>query len=108
MIGIGRREGDDERFRTHAHDSIAEFSRSGLDDDTWKTLEPNLEFLRGDLDDPKLFEELAERLARHEARERSEAAGLLSRGLPGVLRTDREVARCGRAWRRAPSGRPDS
>ena len=67
VIGIGRREGDDERFRTHAHDSIAEFSRSGLDDDTWKTLEPNLEFLRGDLDDPKLFEELAERLARHEA-----------------------------------------
>jgi len=67
VIGIGRREGDNERFRTHAHDSIAEFSRSGLDDDTWKTLEPNLEFLRGDLDDPKLFEELAERLARHEA-----------------------------------------
>ena len=106
VIGIGRREGDDERFRTHAHDSIAEFSRSGLDDDTWKTLEPNLEFLRGDLDDPKLFEELAERLARHEARERSEAEGLLPGGLPGVLWTDREVARRGRPWRRGRAADP--
>jgi len=38
--------------------------------------------------------------------ERSEAAGLLSRGLPGVLRTDREVARCGRPWRRGRAANP--
>jgi glucose-6-phosphate 1-dehydrogenase len=67
VIGIGRRDEDDERFRRHVHDSIDEFSRTGLDDDTWRTLEPSIEFLRGNNDDPKLFEKLAERLARHDA-----------------------------------------
>jgi glucose-6-phosphate 1-dehydrogenase len=62
VVGIGRRESGDEEFRAHAHDSIASYSRTGIDDDTWKTLEPKLEFLRGDIDDPKLFQSLAERL----------------------------------------------
>jgi glucose-6-phosphate 1-dehydrogenase len=68
VIGIGRRASDHNRFRRHAHDSIGTHSRTGLQDDTWKTLESKLEFLRGDFDDPKLFKELAERLARHDSR----------------------------------------
>jgi glucose-6-phosphate 1-dehydrogenase len=67
VIGIGRREGDDERFRNHARQSIEAHSRTGLEDGTWKTLEPRLEFARGNFDDPKLFEELAERLAKHDS-----------------------------------------
>ena len=62
IIGIGRRDAGDEQFRAHAHDSIATFSRTGLDDDTWRTLEPKLEFIRGDLDDPALYRTLARRL----------------------------------------------
>jgi len=63
VIGIGRRAGDHKRFRRHARDSIEEFSRTGLDDDTWKTLEPKLQFLQGNFDDPELYAELAGRLA---------------------------------------------
>jgi glucose-6-phosphate 1-dehydrogenase len=66
VIGIGRREGDNERFRAHARDSIAAYSRTGIDDDTWQTLEPRLEFLRGNIDDPELFQSLAERLDSHD------------------------------------------
>ena len=63
VIGIGRRASDQEAFRAHARDSISSYSRTGIDDDTWQSLEPRVRFLQGDLDDPKLFEALAERLA---------------------------------------------
>ena len=67
VIGIGRRADDHEGFRAHARDSIAAHSRTGLDDETWRTLESKLEFLQGNFDDPKLFESLAERLKRHDS-----------------------------------------
>jgi len=66
-IGIGRRESGDEAFRAHARDAISSHSRTGIEGDTWQSLEPRLEFLRGDLDDPKLYESLAERLATVDA-----------------------------------------
>jgi glucose-6-phosphate 1-dehydrogenase len=62
-IGIGRRESGDEAFRAHARDAISNHSRTGIDGDTWQSVEPRLEFLRGDLDDPKLYESLAQRIA---------------------------------------------
>ncbi len=64
VIGIGRRSSDEKRFRRHVRDSIETYSRTGLDDDTWKTLEAKLQFVQGSFDDPKLFKELAGRLAR--------------------------------------------
>jgi len=67
VIGIGRRDDDDERFRAHAHDSIGTYSRTGLDDDTWRTVEPKLEYLQGNIDDPQLFQALAERLNRDDS-----------------------------------------
>src|SRR5215208_1918923 len=66
-IGIGRRQSGDEAFRAHARDAISSHSRTGIDGDTWQSLEPRLEFLRGDLDDPKLYESLAERIAKLDA-----------------------------------------
>ncbi|HEX3263035.1 MAG TPA: glucose-6-phosphate dehydrogenase [Solirubrobacterales bacterium] len=67
VIGIGRSESGDEAFRAHARDAISSYSRTGIDDDTWQSLEPRLEFLRGNLDDPKLYESLAERIAKIDA-----------------------------------------
>jgi glucose-6-phosphate 1-dehydrogenase len=67
VIGIGRRDSGDEGFRAHARESIAAHSRTGIDEDTWESLEPKLEFLRGDLDDPKLFRSLAERLQERDS-----------------------------------------
>jgi glucose-6-phosphate 1-dehydrogenase len=66
VIGIGRREGDREAFRRRAREAVAEHSRTGIEDDAWSALEPKLDFLRGDLDDPKLFDSLRDLLADKE------------------------------------------
>jgi glucose-6-phosphate 1-dehydrogenase len=63
VVGIGRSERGDDGFRAHAHDAIASHSRTGIDDDTWQSVAPRLQFLRGDLGDPKLYESLSERIA---------------------------------------------
>jgi glucose-6-phosphate 1-dehydrogenase len=62
VIGIGRRASDHEAFRRQAHDSIAAYSRTGIEEDAWRALEPRLEFLQGDFDDPNLFESLEKRI----------------------------------------------
>jgi glucose-6-phosphate 1-dehydrogenase len=69
VIGIGRRADDDERFRAHARESIATYSRTDLDDDAWRTLEPKLEFVQGNIDDPQLYQTLAERLDGDDSRD---------------------------------------
>ncbi len=67
VIGVGRRESDDDSFRRHAHDSIAEHSRTGIEEDAWRSLAPRFEFLRGDLEDAKLYERVQERLQELDA-----------------------------------------
>ena len=62
VIGIGRRAGDSEAFRHHAREAIASYSRTGIEDDAWRALEPRLDFLNGDFDDPELFEALKSRI----------------------------------------------
>ncbi len=63
VIAIGRRAGDPEAFRLRARAAIAEHSRTGIDEDAWRALEPRIDFLNGDFDDPKLFAALSARLA---------------------------------------------
>jgi glucose-6-phosphate 1-dehydrogenase len=67
VVGIGRRESGDDAFRAHAREAISLHSRTGIDDDTWQSLESRLEFLRGDLDDPGLYASLAERIGKLDA-----------------------------------------
>ncbi|HEY7152309.1 MAG TPA: glucose-6-phosphate dehydrogenase [Solirubrobacterales bacterium] len=62
VIGIGRRAGDTEAFRHHAREAISTYSRTGIEEDAWRALEPRLDFLNGDFDDPKLFDALESRL----------------------------------------------
>ncbi len=62
VIGIARRVSDVEEFRARAREAISTYSRTGFDGDTWQSLEPRFEFLQGNLDDPKLYASLAERL----------------------------------------------
>ena len=66
-IGIGRSESGDDAFRAHAREAISSYSRTGIDGDTWESLEPRLEFLQGDLDDHGLYESLGERIAKLDA-----------------------------------------
>ena len=99
VIGIGRRAGDSEAFRRHAREAIAAYSRTGIEDDAWRALEPRLDFLNGDFDDPELFEALKSQ-DRGEGRRSAGAASVLPRGLGQLLRRDRQGARRRRARRR--------
>ena len=51
-----------------AREAIEAHSRTGFDEEAWKALEPRLEILQGDFSNPELFQALAERLDRDDAR----------------------------------------
>jgi glucose-6-phosphate 1-dehydrogenase len=58
VIGIGRSAGDRAEFRRLAREAVSEHSRTGIEADAWGALEPRLDYLNGDLDDPRLFDSL--------------------------------------------------
>jgi len=64
-----------------------------------KTLEPRLEFARGNFDDPKLFEELAERL-RSPSPTAGPGSGLLPRGVAAFSESAQSLAAVAWAPRR--------
>src|SRR4249919_362098 len=66
VIGIGRSAGDRDAFHRHAHEAIATYSRTAIEADAWRALEPRLDFLNGDFDDPKLFEALRSKIEEKE------------------------------------------
>ena len=45
VVGTAPVDWSDEDFRNHAHEAVAEFSRSGLDEDAWKRFSPRLRFV---------------------------------------------------------------
>ncbi len=62
VVGIGRREMDDEAFRSFARKGIENFSRQSLDAAHWADFERSLFFHRGSLDDPEMYDGLRKRL----------------------------------------------
>jgi glucose-6-phosphate 1-dehydrogenase len=68
VVGVGRRADDREPFRRHFHDSVKRFSRTGLDEQAWKALEQQIEWVGGDFTNPSLFHTLAERLDHYDKR----------------------------------------
>ena len=67
VLGVARRH-DVHSFRKTAREAIEAHSRTGFDEAAWKALEPRLEILQGDFSNPELFQALAERLDRDDAR----------------------------------------
>ncbi len=67
VLGVARRH-DVHSFRKVAREAIEAHSRTGLDQDAWKAIEPRLEIVQGDFSNPELFENLAERLDHDDAR----------------------------------------
>ncbi|MGI9613534.1 MAG: glucose-6-phosphate dehydrogenase [Acidimicrobiales bacterium] len=62
VVGVGRSEWDDERFRQHARDAMAADGATP-DPATLDRLLRRLSFVAGDYRDPALFKELAESMA---------------------------------------------
>ena len=67
VIGYSLSDWDDEAFRRHAKDAVAQFSRTGLDESVWSTFAPSLSFVPGRFDDPAGFLTLGARLAAADA-----------------------------------------
>jgi glucose-6-phosphate 1-dehydrogenase len=63
ILGLGLGDMDDERFRDHLYQGVKKFSRRGeVDDDSWNKFAAHLHFNEADLNDAKIFKELACRL----------------------------------------------
>jgi glucose-6-phosphate 1-dehydrogenase len=64
VIGLARRPMADADFRRKLGDELREFMRQPVDAELWKSLEPRVFYLSGDLRDPATYRSLSERLAR--------------------------------------------
>ncbi len=60
IIGMGRTEYSDERFRQHLRDALE--SEGVLDLDLWQKFSERLSYLTGDYDEPETYRRLGERL----------------------------------------------
>ena len=64
VVGYARTDWDDEGFREHARSAVEEFSRTPLDEASWKQFADSLSYLSGPFDDPSCFDPLIGHLAR--------------------------------------------
>jgi glucose-6-phosphate 1-dehydrogenase len=64
VIGISRAENDDETFRRGFGISLRKFADCKVVEDDWIWLARRIYYLQGDFDDPRVYKNLAQRLAR--------------------------------------------
>jgi glucose-6-phosphate 1-dehydrogenase len=62
VVGFARSMGDDESFREELRAGVAEFSRTGLDAESWHEFIAGFSALRSDYGAPEGYQRLAERL----------------------------------------------
>jgi glucose-6-phosphate 1-dehydrogenase len=63
LLAVGRREYDDETFRSDIHKSLEQFSRAlPLDEPAWRSFSERIRYHRCDFSDPTGFDALATRL----------------------------------------------
>jgi glucose-6-phosphate 1-dehydrogenase len=63
VIGVARTRYSDEEFRQQFRDSLREFAKVDASaDDVARSLESRLFYVQGEMDDPKLYQQLAHRL----------------------------------------------
>lgn len=87
IIGIGRAGSDDE-FRTKMKDSVKEFSRTGLDEDSWAKFVTHLCFVVGVFEDPELYSKIADCVAETEKTWGSKAIRMYYLSIPpGAIET---------------------
>jgi glucose-6-phosphate 1-dehydrogenase len=62
VMGFARREKTDESFRKELEEAARKFSRSGVNDEVWKSFAPRLFYHRSEFGDAEGYKTLAERL----------------------------------------------
>jgi glucose-6-phosphate 1-dehydrogenase len=63
ILGIARTQESSNALRKNLRDAIGEFSKESIDESAWSWLAQRIEYFPGNLDDPKTYEGLRERLA---------------------------------------------
>jgi glucose-6-phosphate 1-dehydrogenase len=67
LVGVARTSMGDDEFRRRLRDGVDQFSRRGrADGGQWDAFASGLSFQAGNLDDPRLYAALADRLAKQE------------------------------------------
>ena len=66
LLGVSLEELDDQAFRGFARDGVDAYSRQPLDEQHWPDFERTLHYQSGSFDDPKLYENIKQRLDRLE------------------------------------------
>lgn len=64
VLGVGRREWDDEAWRNLVEDWVSPRARAGLDQNVWARFRERLHFFRGDLKDEDVYRRLGAHLAQ--------------------------------------------
>jgi len=62
IVGYSRTEWSEDDFRSHARDSIEEFSRTPLEEESWKTFSDLLHYVSGEFHEEHCFSHLIEEL----------------------------------------------
>ncbi len=114
MVGVARREMDDEGLRAELTREMARFATRPVAEEIWADFRARLHYLRGDVDDPGTYRRLAERLVELEREHRTGGNVLFylatpPREFPAVARNlgDAGLARQeGGAWRRVVVEKP--
>ena len=83
VIGVAREAMDTARFRAAMRDAVREFDEQGVDDATWVSLERQLFYVQGELDDAATYAKLGKAIA--ESGVRKDAGSLLYLALPPSL-----------------------
>src|SRR5438105_2647456 len=58
VVGIARTQESSDALRQNLRNALGEFSKESIDDSAWNWLAQRIEYLPGDLDDPKTYERL--------------------------------------------------
>lgn len=63
ILGLGRSDFNDETYRKHLQEGLAEFSRSGPPDpDKWQPFQESISYLQSDINKPDSYKKLAKKL----------------------------------------------
>jgi glucose-6-phosphate 1-dehydrogenase len=83
VIGMGYDEMSDEKFQDHLKDGVNQFSRQGMvKDEEWKIFAQCLHFTNVDLNDAKIYKDLAKMLSVKEKKWGAEATRIFYLALP--------------------------
>jgi len=58
LVGLARRDWEDEDFAEVVHDAVKKYARTPFDEDVWAQLAQGIRFVQGEFDDASAFEDL--------------------------------------------------